>query len=49
MIGNTAAYYLAKAGHQVTVIDSNRRAFDRLSGVQPAVRSGSQVLARRGT
>src|SRR5256885_14033716 len=29
-VGAMAAVSLAKAGHQVTVIDSNRRAFDRL-------------------
>jgi trk system potassium uptake protein TrkA len=29
-VGAMAALALSKAGHQVTVIDSNRRAFDRL-------------------
>ena len=29
-VGAMAAVALSKAGHQVTVIDSNRRAFDRL-------------------
>src|SRR2546428_12306404 len=29
-VGAMAAIALSKAGHQVTVIDSNRRAFDRL-------------------
>jgi trk system potassium uptake protein TrkA len=29
-VGAMAAIGLSKAGHQVTVIDSNRRAFDRL-------------------
>lgn len=29
-VGAMAAIALSKAGHQVTVVDSNRRAFDRL-------------------
>src|SRR5260370_31608331 len=29
-VGGLAAVALSKAGHQVTVIDNNRRAFDRL-------------------
>src|SRR5437764_5338239 len=34
-VGAMAATALAKAGHQVTVIDNNRRAFDRLGSDFP--------------
>src|SRR2546428_9801728 len=42
-VGAMAGIALSKAGHQVTVIDSNRRAFDRLGDAF----AGEMVLGNR--